>query len=173
MKLSDFLERNLTNSTKANELVSDFIKELQNHLENSELNIEDGSKFVVTDINDNMVSLVDISNGNEIKTSGFRKAVLTNLDLGSNVIFENNRFVLTDERFEITNLKAKAKLDDLYFNLEEEEGSLFSVKKIDRDKIYLTNLEEGGYFSISKEKYPDFKVGDILKKENGKYNLEQ
>ena len=60
MKLSDFLERNLTNSTKANELVSDFIKELQNHLENSELNIEDGSKFVVTDINDNMVSLVDI-----------------------------------------------------------------------------------------------------------------
>ena len=172
MKLSDFLERNLTNSTKANELVSGFIQELQNHLENSELNIEDGSKFVVTDINDNMVSLVDISNGNEIKTSGFSKDVLTDLDLGSNVIFENNRFVLTGERFEITNLEAKAKLDDLYFNLEEE-GSLFSVKKIDRDKIYLTNLEEGGYFSISKEKYPDFKVGDILKKENGKYNLEQ
>ena len=139
MKLSDFLERNLTNSTKANELFSDFIKELQKHLENSELNIEDGSKFVVTDINDNMVSLVDISNGNEIKTSSFSKDVLTNLDLGSNVIFENNKFVLTDERFEITNLKAKAKLDDLYFNLEEEEGSLFSVKKIDDDKIYLTN----------------------------------
>ena len=57
MKLSDFLERNLTNSTKANELVSDFIKELQNHLENSELNIEDGSKFVVTDINDNIAIL--------------------------------------------------------------------------------------------------------------------
>ena len=129
MKLSDFLERNLTNSTKANELVSGFIQELQNHLENSELNIEDGSKFVVTDINDNMVSLVDISNGNEIKTSGFNKDVLTNLDLGSNVIFENNKFVLTDEKFEITNLEAKAKLDDLYFNLEEEEGSLFSVKK--------------------------------------------
>ena len=170
MKLSEFLKNNL-NTT--NDLVSDFIRELQNHLENSELNIEDGSKFVVTDINDNMVSLVDISNGNEFKTSSFTKDVLNNLDLGSNIIFKNNKFVLTDEKFEITNIEAKAKLDDLYFNLEDEEGSLFSVKKIDNDKIYLTNIQEGGYFSIPKEKYPNFKVGDTLKKENGKYNLDQ
>ena len=33
MKLSDFLEKNFINSTKANDLVSGFIKELQNHLE--------------------------------------------------------------------------------------------------------------------------------------------
>lgn len=170
MKLSEFLKNNL-NTT--NDLVSDFIRELQNHLENSELNIEDGSKFVVTDINDNIVSLVDISNGNEFKTSSFTKDVLNNLDLGSNIIFKNNKFVLTDEKFEITNIEAKAKLDDLYFNLEDEEGSLFSVKKIDNDKIYLTNIQEGGYFSIPKEKYPNFKVGDTLKKENGKYNLDQ
>ena len=170
MKLSEFLKNNL-NTT--NDLVSDFFRELQNHLENSELNIKDGSKFVVTDINDNIVSLVDISNGNEFKTSSFTKDVLNNLDLGSNIIFKNNKFVLTDEKFEITNIEAKAKLDDLYFNLEDEEGSLFSVKKIDNDKIYLTNIQEGGYFSIPKEKYPNFKVGDTLKKENGKYNLDQ
>lgn len=173
MKLSDFLEKNLINSTKANDLVSGFIKELQNHLEKNNLNIGNGSKFVVSDINDDIVSLIDISNGNEIKTSNFTKDDLNNIDLGSNIIFENNKFVITDEKFEITNLDAKAKLDDLYFNLEDEEGSLFSVKKIDDDKIYLTNTQEGGYFSISKEKYPEFKVGDILRKENGKYNLEQ
>lgn len=173
MKLSDFLEKNLINSIKANDLVSGFIKELQNHLENSELNIRDGSKFVVSDINDEEVTLIDISNGNEIKTSNFDKDNLINLDLGLNVIFENNKFTLTDEKFEITNIAAKAKLDDLYFNLEEEEGSLFLVKKIDDDKIYLTNAQEGGYFSVPKERYPDFKVGDVLKKENGKYNLEK
>ena len=173
MKLSDFLEKNLINSTKANDLVSGFIKELQNHLEKNNLNIGNGSKFVVSDINDDIVSLIDISNGNEIKTSNFTKDDLNNIDLGSNIIFENNKFVITDEKFEITNLDAKAKLDDLYFNLEDEEGSLFSVKKIDDDKIYLTNTQEGSYFSISKEKYPDFEVGDILRKENGKYTLEQ
>lgn len=173
MKLSDFLEKNLINSTKTNDLVSGFIKELQNHLEKNNLNIGNGSKFVVSDINDDIVSLIDISNGNEIKTSNFTKDDLNNIDLGANIIFENNKFVITDEKFEITNLDAKAKLDDLYFNLEDEEGSLFSVKKIDDDKIYLTNTQEGGYFSISKEKYPEFKVGDILRKENGKYNLEQ
>ena len=154
-------------------MVSGFIKELKNHFEKNNLNIGNGSKFVVSDINDDIVSLIDISNGNEIKTSNFTKDDLNNIDLGANIIFENNKFVITDEKFEITNLDAKAKLDDLYFNLEDEEGSLFSVKKIDDDKIYLTNTQEGGYFSISKEKYPEFKVGDILRKENGKYNLEQ
>ncbi len=172
MKLSDFLERNLNSVNKTNDFVTSFINELQNHLANSELNIKDGSKFVVTDINGETVSLVDISNGNELKVSTFEKETLNNIDLGSNIIFENNKFILTDEKFEITNLNAKAKLDDLYFNLEDEEGSLFSVKEIKDDKIYLTNTQEGGYFSISKEKYPDFKVGDILKKENGKYILE-
>ena len=143
------------------------------HLENAELNIENGSKFVVTDINDDTVSLVNIENGDELKTSNFRKDDLINLDLGSNVIFKDNRFSLTNEEFEITNLNAKSKLDDLFFNIDEEEGSLFSIKKIDDDKIYLANIQEGGYFSISKDKYPDFNVGDTLKKEHGKYILEQ
>lgn len=173
MNLSEFLEKKLSDSNKTNNLVSDFIKDLQNHLENAELNIENGSKFVVTDINGDMVSLVNIENGDELKTSNFRKDDLINLDLGSNVIFKDNRFSLTNEKFEITNLNAKSKLDDLFFNIDEEEGSLFSVKKIDDDKIYLTNIQEGGYFSISKDKYPDFNVGDTLKKEHGKYILEQ
>ena len=164
MNLSEFLEKKLSDSNKTNNLVSDFIKDLQNHLENAELNIENGSKFVVTDINDDTVSLVNIENGDELKTSNFRKDDLINLDLGSNVIFKDNRFSLTNEEFEITNLNAKSKLDDLFFNIDEEEGSLFSVKKIDNDKIYLTNIQEGGYFSISKDKYPDFNVGDTVKK---------
>lgn len=151
----------------------DLLKNFKIIWKKNNLNIGNGSKFVVSDINDDIVSLIDISNGNEIKTSNFTKDDLNNIDLGANIIFENNKFVITDEKFEITNLDAKAKLDDLYFNLEDEEGSLFSVKKIDDDKIYLTNTQEGGYFSISKEKYPEFKVGDILRKENGKYNLEQ
>ena len=61
MNLSEFLEKKLSDSNKTNNLVSSFIKELQNHLENSELNIKNGSKFVVTDINGENVSLIDLS----------------------------------------------------------------------------------------------------------------
>ena len=172
MNLSEFLEKKLNGSQRESSSVSDFINTLQSCLKNSELNIENGSKFVVSDICNKTVCLIDISNGKEIKTSNFKPEVFNNLDLGSSVIFKNNQFFLADEKFEITNLEAKAKLDDLYFNLEEEEGALFSVKKIDEEKIYLTNIQEGGYFSIPREKYPDFKVGDVLKKENGRYNLE-
>lgn len=173
MNLSEFFEKKLSDSNKTNNFISDFIKELQNQVENTKLNIENNSKFVVTDINEELVSLVNISNGYELKTSNFEKTDLINLHLGSNVIFKDNKFTLTNEEFEITNLNAKAKLDDLYFNLNEEEGSLFSVKKIDDNKIYLTNLEEGGYFSISKDQYPDVNIGDTLRKEHGTYILEK
>ena len=148
MNLSEFLEKKLSDSNKTNNLVSDFIKDLQNHLENAELNIENGSKFVVTDINDDMVSLVNIENGDELKTSNFRKDDLINLDLGSNVIFKDNKFSLTNEEFEITNLNAKSKLDDLFFNIDEEEGSLFSVKKIDVNN-YISWKE--GYLQFASE----------------------
>ena len=70
--------------------------------------------------------------------------------------FENNRFVLTDERFEISNLEAKAKLDDLYFNLEEEEGSLFSVKKIDRG-FEVDFLSVNEYGQVNAEKFEKIK----------------
>lgn len=173
IKLSEFLEKNLTNSNKTNDFVSDFLQELKSHLNKAELNIENNSKFVVTDINNNTVSLIDISNGNELETTDISKEDLNNLDLGSNIIFKDNKFALTNEKFEITNRDVKLKLEDLYFCLEEENNDLFSVQKIDDNKIYLTNLEEGGYFSISSEKYPDFKVNDILKKVDGKYTLQQ
>ena len=59
----------------------------------------------------------------------------------------------------------------MYFCLKQEENAIYSVVKIEKNKIYLTNIKEHGLFSICKEKYPNLKVGDFIKNSNGKYIL--
>ena len=59
----------------------------------------------------------------------------------------------------------------MYFCLEQEKNAVYSVSDVSDEKIYLSNTKEGGYFSIPKEAYPDFKVGDLVKNVNGKYTL--
>ncbi|MCI8309130.1 MAG: hypothetical protein HFJ45_02740 [Clostridia bacterium] len=69
----------------------------------------------------------------------------------------------------IKNSDVKCKLEDMYFQINNTSNSIYKIVNITDERIFLTDTKEGGNFSISKEIYPDFNKGDLLKKENGKY----
>lgn len=207
MNISDFnsLKENLeqnNNDNKSNDLISNFVKELGKVVENlinkdnsQNFNkLENGTIYVVRDINDQKLSLVNIDNGKEfdiyavssekelekLNNTGIfnniyqiSKEDLDNLNLGSGITIKNNNYILYDSEIKIENIKnseALSKLENMYFCLEDEKAATFSISEISDNKIFLTNTEEGGYFSIPRDKYPDFKVGDFVKNENGKFN---
>ena len=179
--------------------LSSFTEELQNvfnnlikNLSSINLNKLDDSIYVVRDINDNKLSIVNIANGEEsdiyiaysqevrqqlqkdnIKSNIYdmSKEDFYSLNLGSNLEIKNSICKPYHDKVKIENAQAIAKLEDMFFCLEQEKDAIFSVCDISDDKIYLTNTNEGGYFSIPKEGYPDFKVGDLIKNNNGKYTL--
>lgn len=180
IKLEEENKRELIKETKKNEFKS-FMEEL-----NEYINIEEAI-YVVTDRRDEMLKVISISTGEEYeiyiaksfeeleklnsnKVYGISEDDFYKIDLGSNIILKNDKCKIYNRKIKIENIKAKNKLEELYFNLKEEEGMLYSVDKIKDEKIYLKG-QDGGYFSIYKRAYPDIKNGDILKKENGRYNI--
>lgn len=199
--LEEKLEQD-NNNNKSNDLISVFIKELGKVVENlvnqgnlKDFNkLEEGTIYVVRDINDEKLSLVNIDNGKEfdiyavssekeiekLNDAGIfnniyqiSKEDLYSLNLGSGITVKNYNCILYDSEIKIESIKnpeALSKLENMYFCLEDEKGTTYSVSEISNDKIYLTDTKEGGYFSIPKDKYPDFKVGDFVKNENGKLN---
>jgi hypothetical protein len=175
LNIEKFLEKNLKNNSHefANSELISFIENLSNFIKHQGKKIVDDSKFIVTDINDNNVSLTNIETNDQITTTDFSKEDLLNLNLGSNVVYKNNEFKISNENFEITNPKVKADLENMLFSINDEKDDTFLVKNIDNDKIYLSNTKEGGYFSIPREKYSDFEVGNLLNLENGKYKRQE
>ena len=173
---------------KSNNFISNFIDELSKALDktvnsniHNSMNLEEGSIYVVQDFNDEKFSLVDVNTGeestvyitydeNRIDSNVFQmsKNDFYSLDLGSNLIFQNGKLSVYNGKFSLCN-KAASKLEDMYFSIEQDKNSTFLVDKITDKKIFLTYSDGSGYFSIYKEAYPDFQVGDSLKKENGKY----
>lgn len=148
--------------------------------------------YVITDIVDEKICLIDIYNGNEfniyISTSNENTEKLNNLgihsniymmskkdfhslDLGSNLIFKDGNYSIYNDEINITNSEVAAKLEDLYFSLKQEENQVYVVDKISDEKIFLTTQDGQGYFYIYQDVYPDFKVGDLVKKQNRKYLL--
>jgi len=192
--LNSKLEHNKNIEAKDN-FLSNFINELQNVMKSfikgaSSINVSDNSIYVVRDINDEKLSLINIKNGEEIDISvidlngdslnskdisdnvyQMSKQDLYSLNLGSNVTLKNGKCTPYYDKIKIENPVAAAKLEDMYFCLEQEKNAIYSVTEVSEDKIYLTDTEEGGYFSIPKAAYPDFKVGDLVKNINGKYSL--
>ena len=152
--------------------------------------METGKIYVISDITDNKLSIVDISNGFEteiyVKTGDENLDVYTNdnygpyytmdeltfmnLNLTDAIQFNNDILSFYKEDFEITNIDAWNLLADL-FDLEKiSEGQEYEVVEVSDFKIFLTNADgSGGYFSIYRELYPDFTVGDIVKKIDKKY----
>lgn len=164
---------------KANNFISNFINELSKALEKNtssdittSMSLQEGCIYVVQDFNDEQFSLVNASNGEECTIDSnilqLSKNDFYSLDLGSNLIFQNGKFSIYNGEISLCN-KAARKLEDMYFSLEQDKNSTFIVDKITDKKIFLTYSDGSGYFSIYKEAYPDFQVGDCLKKENGKY----
>lgn len=199
MNIDDFnLSTNKSNLNESSDgLLESFLKELKKIITNnsspsiSNKLLED-SIYVVRDINDERLSLVNIENGedfdiyiatskiqiSELNANGISNNIyemsedeLYDLNLGSNIIIKNGICMPYYGEIKINNPKAAAKLEDMYFCLEQEKDAQYLVSDISDEKIYLTNTEEGGYFSIPRRKYPDFKIGDLLKNINGKYTI--
>ena len=155
-------------------------------------NLEEDKTYVVSGIRDNAIKVVDIENGNEIKvyvstdnetlenlnSNGIYdriyqmdKSEFLNLNLTDNIIIKDDKLYSNSEKIEIKNNLAWRLLSDLYMGERETEGMRYEVAEVKENKVYLTNADRsGGYFSIHKELYPDFEVGDIVQKNNRKYS---
>ena len=92
-----------------------------------------------------------------------------NLYSGQKVQLNGDKCELYNGEIDIKNDDAWYKLDDLYGVLRDNENTNFVVQKITGDKIYLTHKNGSGSIYTYKELYPDFCVGDIVKRVNGKY----
>lgn len=191
MKLDDFNSLNNNSQDKENFLMQ-FMKELQSNINDFFKNtphtqsniVSNDSLYIVRDINDNKLSLVNVDDGEEIdiyivdsnnnlleNTYEMTEQDFYNLSLGSNVSIQNGKCTIYTGDVQIKSPELAAKLEDMYFCLDQEKNAIFSVSDIRNKKIYLTHIEEGGYFSIPQQAYPDFKIGDLVKKINNKYVL--
>ena len=201
MKLDDLNSLEHTPNTKDKDgLFTKVLEELQNlvgdflkHSSSTSCNrLLESSIYVVRDINNEKLSLVDIQSGQDFNIyvvnskdkieNLHSKGILNNiytmskedlysLNLGSNITIKDGKCIPYRSEIKIENSEAAAKLEDMYFCLEQEKNAIYSVSEISDEKIYLTDTKEGGHFSIPKEGYPDFKVGDLIKNINGKYTL--
>lgn len=197
MNLNDSLNKLQHQSKNENNFLTGFLTEIQNALTNliknsPSNNLLPDSIYVVRDINDEKLSIVNIEDGKEsniyiafskeqleeLHNKGISdnvyemsKTDFYNLNLGSNLKISNNNCSIYYDEIKIENAEAAAKLEDMYFCLQEEKNATYSVLNVSDNKIYLTNTKEGGSFSIPKEAYPNLKKGDLVKNVNGKYIL--
>lgn len=182
----NFLNNNNTNDN----FITEFLKSLKiaiqsfSNYNNTQIsiNLSEDSIYVITDINDKQLSLTDIGNGQETNICvnfaelndgdyHISKEDFCILDLGKFLTIKNNSVIPLNNNVKIENESVAAKLEDMFFCLEQEKDAIYSITEISDDKIFLTDTKEGGHFSIPKEIYPDFKTGDLLKKVDGKYIL--
>lgn len=195
-ELSNYLQ-NFKDKGQNKQSVDSVYKEMKEYYDEREkilntTNLEKEKTYVVSGIRDNTVNVVDIENGNEIQVyvatdnetlkklndSGIYNRIYTmgkseflNLNLTDNIIMKDNKLYSNSEKIEIKNNLAWRLLSDLYIGEKETEGQRYEVAEIKENKVYLTNADGiGGYFSIHKELYPDFEVGDIVQKNNRKYS---
>lgn len=194
-ELSNYLQ-NFKDKEQNNQSVDSVYKEMQEYYDERErimntTNLEEDKTYVVSGIRDNAIKVVDIENGNEIKVyistdsetlnklnnNGIYdriykmdKSEFLNLNLTDNIIIKDDKLYSNSEKIEIKNNLAWRLLSDLYMGERETDGQRYEVADIKENKVYLTNADgSGGYFSIYKELYPDFEIGDIVQKNNRKY----
>ena len=195
-ELSNYLQ-NFKDKEQNNQSVDSVYKEMQEYYDERErimntTNLDEDKTYVVSGIRDNAIKVVDIENGNEIKvyistdsetldklnSNGIYdriyqmdKSEFLNLNLTDNIIIKDDKLYSNSEKIEIKNNLAWRLLSDLYMGERETDGQRYEVVDIKENKVYLTNADgSGGYFSIYKELYPDFEVGDIVQKNNRKYS---
>lgn len=190
-KLQNNLEKEET-KTEREQKMGKFINQLEEFINNNPIrnnNIEKNEGIcVVKDRNNEKLTLVDISNGDEFdifitkSSKNFEKInnemveriyetsedSFYNIDLGTNVILKDKNCEIYEKDINITNKTVINKLEELYFNLNEEEENKYIVYKIEDDKIYLKG-DEGGYFSVYKQSYPEFKENDRVIRKNKRY----
>lgn len=198
-ELSKYLQNNKNekedniNGKNINEInteVQDYHNEREENM--NVIKLKEDKTYVVSDISDNSINVVDIENGDEIKVYvstddenmkklnndgifnkiyKMDKTEFLNLNLTDNIVMKENKLYSNSNKIEIKNNLAWRILSDLYMGEKETEGKQYKVTELKEDKVYLTNADgTGGYFSIHKELYPDFEVGDIVIKNNREYS---
>ena len=172
----------LNNNNKNDNFITEFLEALKNSVQKFSNSLSEESIYVITDIDDKKLYLTDIDSGIETEiyvdftdknnnSYSISKENFRTLDLGKFVTVKNSSILPFTSEVKIENKSVAAQLEDIFFCLEHEKDAVYSVTEISDDKIFLTDTKEGGYFSILKEVYPDFKTGDLLKKVDGKYIL--
>lgn len=196
MELGDFknLGKSILQCDKLNNIVTSFIKELSEFLENNKksniLNIKEGEINFIADISNEKVELLNPDTGEQknvyiaisedIKQDFNSKGITSdiykmdkldfyNLSIGDKVIMNNGRFKEYNQEIEIKDDKIWFVMNDIKSSLAKFENLNFTVEKIDDDKIYLSVEGHEGYAKEYRELYPDFEVGDIVTRINGEY----
>ena len=158
---------------EASNFISNFLKELSNHLnKNNKANnnqekieafknrveeirekikeknksqvLEEGKVYVINDINNNEIGVVDIEDGYEFniyisteseveqnlnhnvdvrKTYRMDKEEFVNIGLGKNITMKGGKCEIYEGKIEIKNADAYDTLQNLYFNLEQEKDT--------------------------------------------------
>lgn len=171
MNIGNF-NKNLEKGEAAN-FISNFLKELSNHLnKNNKANnnqekieafknrveeirekikeknksqvLEEGKVYVINDINNNEIGVVDIEDGYEFniyisteseveqnlnhnvdvrKTYRMDKEEFVNIGLGKNITMKGGKCEIYEGKIEIKNADAYDTLQNLYFNLEQEKDT--------------------------------------------------
>lgn len=133
------------------------------------VNIQNGDSFdIYVAINDHVRDTLN-SNGIERNIYSMDKEDFYRLELGSNLIFQNDTLFPYDGEVEIENDTAWDKLEDLYFNLEQEESRTYQVSRITDSKIIMHDTENNSQYEVYRELYPDWEIGDIIVRENKAY----
>ena len=91
------------------------------------------------------------------------------MELGNKIIMSDGKCNIYNGEIDVKNDEAFEILENLYFNLKHEEGRDYIITQIKDGKIYMQDTQENGYYELYKEIYPNFEIGDVITKKEGKY----
>lgn len=181
------------NNNKIGNIVSNFLKEVSNALknENKLIGIEEGDINIIYGMHDAKITLLNPKTGKEqeiyvatsetnkkewqekgIKDDNIYKTdkdTFYKWNFGTKLIYENGKLNIYNGEIDIKNDDAWYKLDDLYASMKADENKEFIVKEVTNDKVIFNYKDGGGFISRPKELYPNFKVGDTVKKVNDRF----
>ena len=145
-EISNNLEKNnkKPNNSEEIENFKSKVEEIRNKIKekNNSQVLEEGKIYVINDINDEKIGVVDIEDGHEFniylstdseslnklnergintKIYEMKKEEFDKLELGNNIHMKNGKCMFYEGEIEIKNADAYDTLQNLYFNLEQEE----------------------------------------------------